>query len=179
MKRTIGLGAAAALVALTLALAGCGTTHSASGPSVAACKTAMTSEYAKALSSGAQGTEPPACKGLPASTLSKLAGQIITAPASQVPTANVQTCQDFAKQLSWLEARKATVTLVDIADFGGWLQMDAGSSTGKLHTDMSALSSAYQAVIADPGSSASAGNLVVRVAVDCADLGVNVKPPSS
>ena len=134
MKRTMQALAAAALTAL--ALAGCGTTHSASGPSEAAAS-----------------------------------------PSAATPSANVQACQDFAKQLAWLEARKATVTLVDIATFGGWLQMDSGDSTGKLHADMAALSAGDQNVIS--GSSASPGNLVVPVALDCAALGVSVKPAGS
>ncbi len=88
-------------------------------------------------------------------------------------------CQDFAKQLAWLEARKATVTLVDIATFGGWLQMDAGDSTGKLRTDMATLSSAYQSMLSNPGSSSSAANLALPPALDCAALGINVKPAGS
>ncbi len=76
MKRSTRALAATALVDLALALAGCG--HTQSGPSVSACKTAMRSQYATALATGKpQGAEPAACKGLPASTLTELAGQII------------------------------------------------------------------------------------------------------
>jgi hypothetical protein len=67
---------AAMALAAAVALAGCGTTQS--GPSVTACKAAMKAEYAAALSTGKQGTEPSACKGLPSSTLTALAGQILS-----------------------------------------------------------------------------------------------------
>jgi hypothetical protein len=65
-------GAAIAAV-LVMLLAGCG--HS--GPSEAACKKAMKGQYATALTTGRQGHEPAACKGLSSAVLQKLAGQVI------------------------------------------------------------------------------------------------------
>ena len=65
--------AATACAALIL-LAGCG----GSGPPESACKKAMQKQYATALASGQQGTEPPECKGLSNATLQKLAGQVLS-----------------------------------------------------------------------------------------------------
>lgn len=64
---------AAAVIAASLLLAACG----GSGPSQAACKKAMKQQYATALATGRQGSEPAACKGLSAAVLQKLAGQVI------------------------------------------------------------------------------------------------------
>ena len=54
-----------------------------------------------------------------------------SAPApGPVPTAsaaNVQTCQDYAKQRAWIKAHEATLTLVDIATIGGWIETDSVS----------------------------------------------------
>lgn len=66
---------AAAAVTASLLLAACG--GGGSHPSQAACKQAMKQQYATALASGKQGTEPAACKGLSAAVLQKLAGQVI------------------------------------------------------------------------------------------------------
>jgi hypothetical protein len=90
-------------------------------------------------------------------------------------SANVQTCHDFAKQVMWLKDHKATVTLVDIATFGGWLQMDAGESTGRLHSDISALSSIYQTDLS--GGSVNGKPAMQRVRDDCSALGVSVVKP--
>ena len=66
--------AVAAMLLLGVALlSGCG-----SGPSAAACKSALRAEYAAAVTSGAKGSEPSACKGLPADQIRKLVGQVIS-----------------------------------------------------------------------------------------------------
>jgi hypothetical protein len=68
---------AAAALALALALAGCGGTPP---PSPAACKTAMQAQYTAAIASGQAArpdTEPSACKGLPPSTLVRIASEIL------------------------------------------------------------------------------------------------------
>lgn len=62
-----------AAAAVALLLSACG----GSGPSQAACKQAMKQQYATALASGQQGTEPAACKGLSAAVLQRLAGQVL------------------------------------------------------------------------------------------------------
>jgi len=68
--RTIG-----GIVAAVLLLAACGGTSSTA--SVTACKHAMRAEFAAAASTGAKGTEPAECKGLPAKTLQRLAEEIL------------------------------------------------------------------------------------------------------
>jgi hypothetical protein len=65
---------AALAAVLVLVLAACG----GSRPNVSACKSAMKAEFAAAVASGKQGTEPPACKGLSDAELRKLAGQVLT-----------------------------------------------------------------------------------------------------
>jgi hypothetical protein len=90
-------------------------------------------------------------------------------------SANVQACQDFAKQVIWLKQRRATVTLMDVATFGGWLQMDAGNSTGRLHSDISALSSIYQTDLG--GGSVNGKPAMQRVRADCSALGVSIVKP--
>ena len=76
-----GLATAATLAAITTIL-GCG---GSGGPDGAACKSAMQAQYAKALASpsASPASEPAACKGIPAPTLSKYAAQII---ASATPS---------------------------------------------------------------------------------------------
>lgn len=69
---------AAAVLAATLALAGCasGSTHT---DSTVACKAAMARDYAYALThpDAPAATRPPACKGLPDATIQKLAAEIM------------------------------------------------------------------------------------------------------
>lgn len=62
------------VAAASLLLAACG---GGSHPSQAACKQAMKQQYATALASGQQGTEPAACKGLSSAVLTRLAGQVL------------------------------------------------------------------------------------------------------
>lgn len=81
MTRT-RIAAAVTTLALAGGLAGCG----GSGPSESACKTAMTRDYAYALAhpDAPPATQPAACKGLPAGTINRLAGEVM---ASTLPTA--------------------------------------------------------------------------------------------
>lgn len=78
------LATAATLTAIALTATGCG---GSGGPDQAACKSAMQAAYAKALASpsASPASEPPACKGVPAATLSKYAADIIasTTPSPQ------------------------------------------------------------------------------------------------
>jgi len=69
---------ALALILLVL-VAGCGSAAAASP--VAACKAAMSADYAHAQASPAAppAAEPPACKGLSQAQLTKIAGQVIGA----------------------------------------------------------------------------------------------------
>lgn len=72
----------AALAVTALALAGCasGSTHTTD--SVAACKAAMTRDYAYALAhpGAPAATRPAACKGVSAATLDRLAAEIMASP---------------------------------------------------------------------------------------------------
>jgi hypothetical protein len=96
--------------------------------------------------------------------------------SSTTASANVQACQDFGKQVAWLKARRAFLTLDDIANFGGWLVMDAGDSTGQLHKDFAALSAGYQELVATGGTAHVSDQLAPTVAADCSQLGVSVVP---
>jgi hypothetical protein len=73
MNRRIVIIAAGAALA---AIAGCGSGHPAASP--AACKKAMRAEYARAIATGKKGTEPAACKGLPAAQIQRFAAEIIS-----------------------------------------------------------------------------------------------------
>ena len=101
-----------------------------------------------------------------------------SAPApGPVPTAsaaNVQTCQDYAKQRAWIKAHEATLTLVDIATIGGWIETDSGESTGRLHTDMTSESAGYERVLSNAKPAASQSSAHLRVATDCTAIGVKV-----
>jgi outer membrane murein-binding lipoprotein Lpp len=76
MRTSLKTAAAAAALA-AIALAGC---SSGSHPDEAACKAAMTSNYAYALEhpDAPQATEPAACKGLSKATLERLVAEIMT-----------------------------------------------------------------------------------------------------
>lgn len=73
MKK-LALAATTAAIAVST-LAACGGSH----PSAAACKTALTHNYVRTLSTGTKGSEPAACKGLPTAQIQKLAGQVVAA----------------------------------------------------------------------------------------------------
>jgi hypothetical protein len=79
MKRIRKAAALAACAVVVAALAACGSAPAAAAPrpSVAACTKAMRAEYAQALSTGAKGTEPAQCAGIPAAELDKIAMQIL------------------------------------------------------------------------------------------------------
>jgi hypothetical protein len=79
---------------------------------------------------------------------------------------NTATCQDFAKQMQWLRANKATLTLLDIAELTGWIEMDAAESSGRLHRDLGRVVAGLKAI--EAGGSASPG-AVNRVKRDCHD----------
>jgi hypothetical protein len=73
--RTMKVAAAAAVIAALSIITACG----GSGPSQAACKSAMQADYAHALAypGAPAATEPAACKGLPQSVITKLAGEVM------------------------------------------------------------------------------------------------------
>lgn len=99
-----------------------------------------------------------------------------TAPASSAaPSANVGACQDYAKQRTWITAHKATLTLVDIATFGGWLQMDVADSTGQLHTDFASESAGYQRILNSGTPTHRQSTAYKRVRADCSAIGVIFK----
>ena len=85
MTRT-RIAAAIAAAAAALALAGCGGSAATGGThtagNVAACKAAMTRDYHYALAhpDAPAATRPAACKGVPAATLARIAGEIMASP---------------------------------------------------------------------------------------------------
>jgi hypothetical protein len=91
--------------------------------------------------------------------------------SSAAPSGNAQVCQDVAKQVNWLAARQATITVEDIVYFGAWIKMDEADATGQLRTDLSKLYAAYQYIIQTGQSDPQAGH---RVRSDCAAIGVTV-----
>jgi hypothetical protein len=91
-----------------------------------------------------------------------------------VPSANAQACQDLAKQRAWVKEHEATLTVVDIAKVGAWLDTDADYSTGQLHTDMAAFAAAYQSAISTGQEPKDSATLRQRVADDCSAIGVSV-----
>ena len=94
-----------------------------------------------------------------------------TPAPSQTASANVQVCQDYAKQRAWVKAHKATLTLVDDATIGGWLEVDVAASTGKLHTDLTAESDGYQRALSNEAPTASQKTAYRRVSNDCSSIG--------
>lgn len=71
------MGKIAAVVLAILVLAGCSGSHG--GGDAAACKAAMARDYGYALAHPdvPAATEPAACKGVPAATVSRFAGEIM------------------------------------------------------------------------------------------------------
>ena len=93
------LRAAAALAVTALTLAACGGTGD-----VAACKAAMTRDYATALArpGASPASQPAACKGLSADTLNRLAGEVmagVTPTATPSTEASAPSAADVARDL--------------------------------------------------------------------------------
>lgn len=97
-----------------------------------------------------------------------------SAPSTPVPSANVQVCQDYAKQRAYVRAHEATLTLEDIGTIDGWLSVDADYSTGQLHSDFASEVAGYQRILNGGQPTASQSNAHVRVADDCSAIGVDV-----
>ena len=82
--------------------------------------------------------------GCGTATHSAVSATPASTPVSTASTANVQVCQDYAKQRAWVKAHRALLTLADITNMVGWLEMDKAGSTGRLHTDLSTEVAGYR-----------------------------------
>lgn len=69
---------AAAVATSALLLAGCSSSGSTSAPDKAACWAAMVQQYQHDVATGATGTYPPACHGVPDAVLQDYAFQILS-----------------------------------------------------------------------------------------------------
>lgn len=105
----------------------------ASHPSASNCKSAMNAQYQRALSSGEQGTEPAACKGLPAAELRKLVPQVIT-----LPTGNQAACSGWKSIRSYLLSVQ-TVDATVVSKVTSDISSAELLATGQLQSDLSDL----------------------------------------
>ena len=101
-----------------------------------------------------------------------------TTTATSVPTSvDLLACQHFASQGAYM-AKLATPTLLDIAQFTGWVKLDASESDGALSSDFASLYAALNAVISRPGDSDTSAITTAdgRVKRACDALGLTFSP---
>ena len=99
-----------------------------------------------------------------------------TAP-SAATSVDLLACQHFASQGAYM-AKLATPTLLDIAQFTGWVKLDASESDGALSSDFASLYAALNAVISRPGDSDTSAITTAdgRVKRACDALGLTFSP---
>jgi hypothetical protein len=95
--------------------------------------------------------------------------------SSPVPSANVQVCQDYAKQRAWIEDHRATLTLADYANIVLWADTDASESTGQLHEDFASMAAGLNRIVDGGNPTAHQGSAHVRVSDDCSAVGVSMQ----
>lgn len=115
--------------------------------------------------------------------LAILAGILLAACGSQAPAAppasptvpvNVTACQDYVVQRAHM-SKLVTPTVVDVAEFTGWVKMDSGKATGELSADFGILYTDLSTAIGVPGSSTYGVTVAAnQLKYDCGVLGVKV-----
>jgi len=139
----------------------------------------MTAQYHQALSSGKQGIEPAACRGIPVATLNRIAADVMSSPSpcqaqqrlehpsytqAQVTALcvpNAAACAQYKSTREFL-ASAGTVTAATAENVTSGLQSASLLASGQLKSDLDDL-----LAILSSGTSAQVLTAASAVNVDC------------